>query len=245
MKIKKADEAISQIIGSAFLLIIGLVVLSTVYMNYLSYPLPNPAPNVDIVGDLEAGNVILLHNGGEALDLDTELRMNIGNTTNLVTVGPYLNDVNGDGKWSIGERVVYTPSEDITNLRVHASVIDKETDGIIMTGLFQEGAIPTVSDNLEFDPIRGNEPDIIHVSGNTYAIAYRGNNDDGFIDTVEIVNNGTITDIIIDTFEYDTDKGSDPDIIHVSGNTYAIAYGGGNDDGWLRTLQIAGNGDIE
>ena len=123
---------------------------------------------------------------------------------------------------------------------------DSNFDFLLTVEIANNGTITdTVIDTLDFVADKGYEPDIIHVSGNIYAIAYRGNNDDGFLDTVEVANNGTITDTIIDTFEFDTDKGRKPDIIHVFGNTYAIAYGGENDDGWLRTLQIAGNGDIE
>ncbi|HEY82272.1 MAG TPA: DNRLRE domain-containing protein [Dehalococcoidia bacterium] len=102
----------------------------------------------------------------------------------------------------------------------------------------------TVIDTLEFDTLRGLEPDIINVSGDIYAIAYRGDGDDGFLKTVEITSSGNITDTVIDTLEFDTLRGKTPAIIPISGDIYAIAYGGDGDDGFLKTVQIASNGQI-
>ena len=101
-----------------------------------------------------------------------------------------------------------------------------------------------IFDTLEFDTSNGREPAIIHVSGDIYAIAYRGNNDDGFLKTVEISSAGAITDTVIDTLEFDTTQGQQPDIIRVSGDIYAIAYRGGSDDGFLKTVEISSAGAI-
>ena len=103
----------------------------------------------------------------------------------------------------------------------------------------------TVIDTLEFDDAKCFEPNIIHVSGDVYAIAYRGPDDDGFLKNVEIAPNGSITDTVIDELEFDTDC-YEPNIIHVSGDVYAIAYhrteNGGS--GILLTVGIAPNGSI-
>ena len=107
------------------------------------------------------------------------------------------------------------------------------------------GAITnTIIDTLVFDNTRGYEPNITHISGNVFAVAYRGDGDDGFLKTVEIATNGQITDTVIDTLEFDTAKGKTPNIIHISGNVYAIAYWGDGDDGFLKTVEIATNGQI-
>ncbi|MCK5260781.1 MAG: type IV pilin [Thermoplasmatales archaeon] len=243
---KKEDKAISQIIGATLLLLIALAVLSTVYMYVLTYPLPNPAPYVDIVGSIEDGNIVLTHRGGEALDFDTEVRLIMGENPKNITVGDYLDsESKEDEKWGIGEQLVYSPIEDITYLQVEAIVIDRVTESILFLGLIQDGlSSPPVSDALEFNPVRGSEPDIIHISGTTYAIAYRGDGDDGFLVTVEIADNGDITDTVTDTLEFDTDKGHEPDIIHISGNIYAIAYRSDNNFDFLLTVEIANNGTI-
>src|SRR4030042_2059194 len=70
----------------------------------------------------------------------------------------------------------------------------------------------SVIDTLEFDTADGYAPAIIPVSGNVYAIAYRGTSADGFLKTVEIATNGQITNSVIDTLEFDTADGNTPDI---------------------------------
>ena len=102
----------------------------------------------------------------------------------------------------------------------------------------------TVIDSLEFDASYGGNPKIIHVSDSVYAIAYRGYRDDGFLKTVEIADTGAITDTVIDTLEFDTANCLVPKIIHVSGDFYAIAYSGRGEDGFLKTVEIAANGQI-
>lgn len=99
------------------------------------------------------------------------------------------------------------------------------------------GDIPNITETAEFDAIKGKTPDIIHVSGDVYAIAYSGDGDDGTLKTVEIAANGQITDLPY-TLEFDPAKGKDPNIIHISGNVYAIAYSGDGDDGYVKTVRI-------
>ena len=102
----------------------------------------------------------------------------------------------------------------------------------------------TMVDTLVFDTVDGWEPDIIHVSDDIYAIAYRGVLADGFLSTVQISAAGDITNTVVDTLEFDTADGFEPDIIHVSGDIYAIAYRGGGDDGYVTTVEISTTGDI-
>jgi hypothetical protein len=107
----------------------------------------------------------------------------------------------------------------------------------------------TVIDTFDFDNIKCQDPDVIAIAGDIYAIAYAGDGDDGFLKTVEILSSGNITDTPIETLEFDTLKGKTPDIVNVSGDIYAIVYasdGGGEDpdDGYLKTVEIDTNGQI-
>lgn len=151
MKYKKADKAVSQIIGSALLLLIALSILSTVYMYYLSYPLPNSAPRVVITGTVENRetiftslgtfeenfNIVLTHRGGEALPLDLEIMILQGNTTEYITAGDYLDSKSkDDGVWGIGEQIAY-PAENISLKKIDVIVIDKVFDSVIFTATLQ------------------------------------------------------------------------------------------------------------
>ena len=107
------------------------------------------------------------------------------------------------------------------------------------------GAIAdAVVDTLEFDALNCDEPRIIHVSGDIYAIAYTGEGSDGWLVTVDIDSAGNIGAAIIDSLEFDTSVGLEADIIHVSGQIYAIAYVGPGTDGWLCTVDIDSSGNI-
>ena len=118
-------------------------------------------------------------------------------------------------------------------------------DGFLKTvEIATNGQISGIIETLEFDTKKGKTPNIIHVSGNIYAIAYTGDGDDGFLKTVEIANDGTITDLVKDTLEFDTVKGKTPNIIHTSNNIFAIVYAGDRDDGFLKTVEIATDGTI-
>ncbi|MFC2001120.1 hypothetical protein ACFLUZ_01285 [Chloroflexota bacterium] len=124
---------------------------------------------------------------------------------------------------------------------------DSDEDGFLKTvEISSAGAITdTVVDTLEFDDSAGWEPSIIHVSGDIYAIAYRGPSDTGFLKTVEISSAGEITNTVVDTLGFEYNEAFKPDIIHVSGDIYAIAYRrDSDDDGFLKTVEISPAGEI-
>jgi hypothetical protein len=119
-------------------------------------------------------------------------------------------------------------------------------DGFLVTvEIASNGAITnTLIDSYEFDTASGKTPVIMHISGDVYAIAYEGVGGDGFLITVTVSAAGSITAAPIDSLEYDTAQGKAPDIILVSGNTYAIAYSGAGDVGELVTVEILTDGNI-
>jgi hypothetical protein len=123
---------------------------------------------------------------------------------------------------------------------------DSDKDGWVKTvEVATDGTITdTAIDSLEFDNKRGQWTDIIHVTGDIYAIAYQGQKGDGFVRTVEIASNGDITDSYIDSLEFDKNDCVYPEIVRVAGDIYAIAYEGQKGDGFVRTVEIASDGDI-
>ncbi|UCF12066.1 MAG: hypothetical protein JSW06_08490 [Thermoplasmatales archaeon] len=130
-------------------------------------------------------------------------------------------------------------------LNVIMAYTDKDNDGFVLTlELASDGDITTILDSLEFDPNFCMYPKLIHVSGSIYAICYRGQGSAGTIKTVQIASNGSINDTVYDTQVFDFVQCLEPDIIHVSGNVYAISYRGDNDDGFLKTIGILSDGDI-
>ena len=105
------------------------------------------------------------------------------------------------------------------------------------------GDIIGVIDSLDFDEYGGTLPKIIHVAGTTYAIAYQGYGNDGYVVTILIQNDGTIG-AVIESREFDNVNGRQPWIIHIAGTVYAIAYAGPGSNGTLKTVNIANDGNI-
>ncbi len=121
---------------------------------------------------------------------------------------------------------------------------DNEDGYLVTFTLNNNGMIKNVIDYLEFDISNCYNPDIIHITNNIYAIAYEGPDFDGFLKTVEINPNGQITNTVVDTLEFDTSNGRDPNIIHVNGYIYTIAYSGFNNDGYAKSIEILDTGMI-
>ena len=110
-----------------------------------------------------------------------------------------------------------------------------------------EGTITeSIVDEAVFDSHTGNCPDITHVGGSVYAIAYAGRNEDGWLKTMTIATDGTITDEIIDSLEFDNQVGYYPDIFPIAGDVFAIAYTGTSHwYGVLKTIEIATTATVD
>lgn len=106
------------------------------------------------------------------------------------------------------------------------------------------GDISAVVDTLEFETTRGREPDIFHISGDVFAVVYSDNSFNGQILTVTIDTSGNISAVAIDIMEFNSGGDvSDPHVIHVSGNIYAIVH----DDSTayvITTVNIDASGNI-
>jgi hypothetical protein len=139
-----------------------------------------------------------------------------------------------------GDQIIYQLPDTFNGVTTTVTVTANATGGGEQVGTITK----TVLDSYDFDGTYCNTPDIIHVSGNVYAIVYEGSGSDGYIRTVTIAPDGTITHSTIDTLEFETNTCYTPNIIHVSGDVYAVAYRGPSNDGYLKTVSIAANGDI-
>jgi len=106
-------------------------------------------------------------------------------------------------------------------------------------------AVKTQSEenNLEHDTDTGTHNSLVQVDSDTYALAYSGTDSDGFISTFTISSDGTtITEV--DSLEHDTDTGTHNSLVQVDSDTYALAYSGTGDDGFISTFTIDSDGTI-
>lgn len=134
----------------------------------------------------------------------------------------------------------------ISNNIVAVVYTDSVFDGWIKTiAIAGNGAITNAfQDFLEFEDTKCVDPRICHVSGNIYAIVYKDTNNDGKIVTVSIDSSGTIPATIEDFFVFETGTFNRPAICRVCDTMVAVAYGGPDDDGFLKTIEIDAAGQI-
>ena len=143
MKNNRGKLAVSEIIGVVLLLAMAVSLFVMVQVIVLSYPFEPTAPSVNIVGSISEGNILLEHHGGDSLSLKTRIIFAINDTTDYEIItgeDDYLIISDGDNYWEIGEILSYTPSDDIAGKKVSATVVDVQTNSIVMYGILQEEA---------------------------------------------------------------------------------------------------------
>jgi len=96
---------------------------------------------------------------------------------------------------------------------------------------------------LEFDEVNCVHLSIVPASGDIYVIAYNGPDGGGFVKTVAIRPNGSMSGVI-DSLEFETSLAWTVDIIYVRKNIYLIGFQGPDNDGWLKTIRIEDTGAI-
>ena len=115
-------------------------------------------------------------------------------------------------------------------------------DGWLVTfTISSDGSTITEVTQLEHQTNEAKYNSLVQVDSDTYALAYSGPNDDGFITTFTVSSNGSsITEVA--TLEHDTNQGTYNSLVQVDSDTYALAYAGDGDDGYISTFTISANG---
>lgn len=137
-KVKRRNIAVTEMVGTILLLVISVAIFSVLYLSIVTVS-PNPAqPSVNLICTLDNENITFEHRGGETLDLHTVITVTIDDVNNKFIVDNYINnDFKQDGKWNVGERVIY-PTGDVTDLKVSVTVVDKLSNSVIMMVDLQE-----------------------------------------------------------------------------------------------------------
>ena len=117
--------------------------------------------------------------------------------------------------------------------------------GLVTLTISNDGtSISLTGSTYEFEAGSIDVPSIVEVSGVYFAIAYGDADGDGQVVTVQIASDGTITQAITSTLEFDDTDGTLPIIINISGTLFAVAYQGVDNDGFLKTFTISSAGII-
>lgn len=123
--------------------------------------------------------------------------------------------------------------------------VGSSTTGIAATfTIDKDGNIgAAVLDTLTFEATTCLTPRIKYRGADVFIVVYEGVGQDGFLKTFTISSSG-IFSAVLSTFEYDTARGSEPDLIQISGSVWCVAYSGDGADGFLATVTIDAAGTI-
>ena len=182
------------------------------------------------------------------LDFDTFVLANQGNNQNGFIK---VYDILADGSFT----EVNTLEHDTQN-GAHNSLVQvdsntfalayegEDNDGFIKTfTISSDGLTITEEATLEYDTQNGQYNSLVQVDSDTFALAYEGEDNDGFIKTFTISSDGlTITEEA--TLEYDTQNGLYNSLVQVDSNTFALAYQGGSLAGFIKTFTISSDGSL-
>jgi len=280
IKTKRGKIAASELVGTSILLMIAVSVFSGVYHTVLSEPGPSPETYVTIAGMLEPEgeevHIAFENRRGESLSLDSIIYLTIaGIRQPEKTIGDILeNDLNSDGLWNIGERLII-PDKDVSDLQVEATIVDSKTNEVVMWGILQEGYIEPAfgrggiwhldegTGNIAHDSSGNNNHGELYGSNwitgkNNSAVMFNSEPTDyikvfsgpGLYITDEITVETWIKPIdtsggIIDSFEFD-EGASGITWIHISGDIFAFAYWhpGQGINCRIQTVNLAPSGQI-
>jgi len=253
MKTKRANNAISEIIGTMLMLGISVSLFSVVYISVLTVPYSPPTPSANIIYQIDDGNIILSHYGGKALNLDTKIVMRVdGQPVDSIPAGDYLyNDLNGDGLWSVGEKVVFSYESLVSGgEQIEVNILDIGSNSLVMTGEIQVGIETILIISTSVDAITPYEtsssPVSITATGplnlDNVTLYYRWSDDNSTWDDsyIDDENNNTVDS---NSSEEDTspDKGTETNFTNVQDvipdsdvmNIQEENTGGGSSSEWL------------
>ena len=130
--------------------------------------------------------------------------------------------------------------------------VDSDTYLLAYTGPDNDGFISsfTISSDgtsineivqLEHQTSHAEYNSLVQVDSDTYALAYSGPDNDGFITTFTVPSDGSsITKVA--TIEHNTSDASFNSLIQVDSDTYLLGYTGSGEDGFIATFTISSDG---
>jgi hypothetical protein len=141
----RGTKAVSEIIGTILLLSISIALLCVLYIvvlhNATSPMTSDHTSSSQLIATVEEKDVILENRGGISVPMNAKLVFTIGGHEYFALVSDCVVDTNGDGMWSIGERATFTPPsiDSLIGLQVSITIINPDSNSMIMEGLVQEG----------------------------------------------------------------------------------------------------------
>jgi uncharacterized protein YegL len=132
------EHAVSEIVAMLIILSLAIVATAGLYTSILSDEGPSEQTFVKIKGFVEGRNIVLEHQGGEEIPGDSWISIKLPDSTPSGPISSFLVDLNGDGKWNIGEKLQQHFEYDLSKLDEYtvADVMatDKTSNSIELMG---------------------------------------------------------------------------------------------------------------
>lgn len=110
-----------------------------------------------------------------------------------------------------------------------------------------DGRIIDTDTRVQYDPVIGIEPSLVHMNGDVYALAYRGPSNRGIVKTYTISPTGTVT-YTGQMIQFETGQGYEPNLIKISDTVCTVVYrqkiNNNNNYGRAKTFTISADGMI-
>lgn len=205
IKFRKSNAiAVSEVLGTIFLLLISVTLISAVSITLLSIDVKTEAPAVDLVASVEGNYLVVEHRGGEPLDLETKILIDYNGDSQLslkIDEQTFLNNASkSNGKWDIGEKFRF-PLDNLSNFSrfdpVNVKIVDKNSNSLVMIGRIAEARTADVTISIS---VSDNQPEI----GETIEITITVTNANGPSDS----HNLTVRYILPGSLSYVSDDPS-------------------------------------
>ena len=113
-----------------------------------------------------------------------------------------------------------------------------DNDGYLQTFTVpSDGSSITKAALLEFDTSDYGTGSIVQIDSDTYLVGYSGDGSDGYLKTLSISADGNTLSAVA-TLEFETSYAEFVSLVKVDSDTYAAAFRGADNDGFIKTFTI-------
>jgi flagellin-like protein len=144
-KIVKNKKGVSEVVGVIIMLGIAIALFSIVYIMAINFPFNEPNPYVRLSATIDDDTIVIVHQGGESLSLNTEIIITVEGCPNIPIETAYnlSDDISrSNGTWDIGEKLLYNfsagyspcPSIVLNGVEVRITVVDVISNSVVMQG---------------------------------------------------------------------------------------------------------------
>lgn len=137
----RSIQAVSEVVGVVLLLGITISLFAVLNTFVFSFSFDTSTPSVNLIGTIDKTNdvIYIKHNGGDSLPGNMKVTIQIGSQAYQKTSGELLIDGNADSKWNFGETLRYDAPESLHNKYIRATVVNPETNSIVLSVVLQQG----------------------------------------------------------------------------------------------------------